>query len=366
MQENNKEMKNDLITYPFKEPPEFGRTLEVAEGVFWLRMPLPMSLNHINLYLIEGQTGWTVIDTGIRGPETKKYWNEIFENCLGNKPIDQILCTHMHPDHTGQAGFLTSYWNAPLLMSHGEYFQTRVMNTMVRDSSRWETSEHFKLAGISPEYMETMARTQSNFAPDKDDLPIPNSFIRLQDGEEISIGNKLWKIVSGTGHSPEHICLVSDELEVLISGDQVLPVITSNVSVSPTEPFGDPLSGWIESHNKFLTQIGDNMLVLPAHNEPFYGLHFRLRELIDHHEERMAIIIENCKNPKKAVDLLPSLFDRKLEGHSMFMATGECIAHLHCLMKRGRITRVRENDYYYYSTVSNNKASDEEKMANLY
>ena len=344
-------MLSHSLTYPFKQPPKFGETLEVASGVHWLRMPLPMSLNHINLYLIEGNSGWTIVDTGIRGPETQKYWKEIFERCLGGKPVDQIICTHMHPDHTGQAGFLTNHWNAPLLMSHGEYYQTRVMNYLVQDTGRWELSEHFKLAGIPTTYMEEMAKTRSNFAPEEDDLPIPNSYVRLQDGEEILIGHNAWKIISGTGHSPEHICLVSDDLKVLISGDQVLPVITSNVSVSPTEPFGDPLSGWINSHNKFLNELRNDLLVLPAHNEPFFGLHARLKGLIEHHEERMSIIISNCKTPKKAVDLLPMLFNRKLEGHSMFMAVGECIAHLHCLMRRGQITRSKIDGLYFYSTV---------------
>ena len=346
-------MTSYSLTYPFQQPPEFGKTLEIASGVHWLRMPLPMSLNHINLYLIEGCAGWTVVDTGIRGPETQKYWEEIFEQCLKNKPVNQVICTHMHPDHTGQAGFLTNYWNAPLLMSHGEYFQTRLMNYLVQDSGRWELSEHFRLAGIPTDYMEEIAKTRSNFAPEEDDVPIPTSYVRLQDGEEIFIGQNAWKVITGTGHSPEHVCLFSDDLKILIAGDQVLPVITSNVSVSPTEPLGDPLTGWIDSHNKFLKKLADDLLVLPAHNQPFFGLHARLKELIQHHEERMSIIVSNCKTPKKAVDLLPMLFNRKLEGHSMFMAVGECIAHLHCLMRRGQIARSETNGLYFYSTVEN-------------
>ncbi len=238
-------------------------------------------------------------------------------------------------------------------MSHGEYFQTRLMNHLVQDSGRWELSEHFRLAGIPTDYMQEMAKTRSNFAPEEDDVPIPTSYVRLQDGEEIFIGQNAWKIITGTGHSPEHVCLFSDDLKILIAGDQVLPVITSNVSVSPTEPLGDPLTGWIDSHNKFLKKLADDLLVLPAHNQPFFGLHARLKELIQHHEERMSIIVSNCKTPKKAVDLLPMLFNRKLEGHSMFMAVGECIAHLHCLMRRGQIARSETNGLYFYSTVEN-------------
>lgn len=338
------------LHYPFPESPTFGTTLEVAPGVHWLRMPLPMSLNHINLYLLQGNTGWTIVDTGIRGEETCNYWHDIFESALGGKPVTQIICTHMHPDHTGQAGFLSDRWHAPLLMSYSEYYQARVMVNMMRDGGNWQMSEYFQRAGISEDFLERMAEMRSDFAPEPEDLPIPSSYIRLSDGEDILIGGNTWKVIVGNGHSPEHVCLYCRDLGVLISGDQILPVITSNVSVTPTEPFGNPMVGWLESHEKFKAALPDDVLVLPAHNEPFYGVKERLNELIDHHEDRMLILEENCIEPQIAVDLLPHLFKRKLEGHSMFMGLGECIAHLHCLMTRGRIERsLRDNRYYYRS-----------------
>jgi glyoxylase-like metal-dependent hydrolase (beta-lactamase superfamily II) len=310
-----------------------------------------MSLNHINLYLLEGNHGWTIIDTGIRGEDTRDHWHTIFENCLGGKPVNQVICTHMHPDHTGQAGFLTDRWHAPLLMSYSEYYQTRVMNNMMRDGGSWQMGEYFERAGVSPDFLEQMAEMRSSFAPQPEDLPLPSSFTRLSDGEHIQIGGNTWDIITGNGHSPEHVCLYSRKLGVLISGDQILPVITSNVSVSPTEPFGNPMVGWLESHEKFKAALPNDVLVLPAHNEPFYGLHERLQELIDHHEDRMLILEENCIEPKIAVDLLPLLFKRKLEGPSMFMGLGECIAHLHCLMTRGRIERTLDDNRYYYRSI---------------
>ena len=342
---------NPDLTYPFPESPEFGSTLAVAPGVYWLRMPLPMSLNHINLYLIEGNEGWTIVDTGIRGPETRDYWLTIFDTALGGKPVNQVLCTHMHPDHTGQAGFLTDHWHAPVMMSHGEYYQTRVMNVMMREGGSWQMSEYFERAGISQEFLQQLADTRSNFKPEPEDLPIPNSYIRLKDGDDLLIGGNNWQVITGSGHSPEHVCLYCEKLKVLISGDQILPVITSNVSVHPTEPFGNPLKDWLESHEKFKALIPDDVLVLPAHNEPFYGVQSRLQELIDHHEDRMLILEENCVEPQIAIDLLPLLFKRKLEGHSMYMGLGECIAHLHCLISRQRIERTLRNDRYYYRSI---------------
>ncbi len=343
--------QNPDLTYPFETSPAYGTTMEVADGVYWLRMPLPMSLNHINLYLIEGNNGWTIVDTGIRGEETRALWHDIFENCLNGKPVTQVLCTHMHPDHTGQAGFLTDRWRAPLLMSHGEYYQTRVMNTMMRDGGNWQMNEYFERAGISQDFLQKLADMRSNFTPEPEDLPIPNAYIRLSDGDEVLIGGHTWQVITGNGHSPEHVCLYCPKLAVIISGDQILPVITSNVSVSPTEPFGNPLVGWLSSHEKFKRAIPDDVLVLPAHNAPFYGVQARLQELIDHHEDRMLILEENCVEPQIAVDLLPLLFKRELEGHSLFMGLGECIAHLHCLMSRKRIERTLKNDRYYYRSI---------------
>ncbi len=344
-------MSGAALTYPYDSVPEYGTTMEVAPGVYWLRMPLPMSLNHINLYLLEDDDGWTIVDTGIRGEETRNLWHDIFETCLKGKPVTKIICTHMHPDHTGQAGFLSERWHAPLYMSYSEYYQARVMGSMMREGGNWQMSEYFQRAGISEDFLERMAEMRSNFTPEPEDLPIPNSYIRLSDRDELQIGHHTWEVITGNGHSPEHVCLYCKSLRLLISGDQILPVITSNVSVMPTEPFGNPMLGWMESHEKFQALIPNDTLVLPAHNEPFYGVQERLQELIDHHEDRMLILEENCVEPQKAIDLLPFLFKRELDGHSMFMGLGECIAHLHCLITRNRIERTLVDGLYYYRSI---------------
>ena len=339
------------LEYPHQQPPPFGTKMELAPGVYWLQMPLPMSLKYINLYLLEDHDGWVVVDTGIRGPETRELWQQIFDNELGGKPVRRVICTHMHPDHTGQAGFVCEYWQAPLLMSFGEYYQARSMNNMMRDGSNWQMSEYFIRAGIEPEFLEEMRSNRGNFTPEPEDRPLPGSFIRLTEGETIDIGRYEWQVITGTGHSPEHVCLYCKELRILVSGDQILPVITSNVSVQPTEPFANPMVGWLASHERFKSLLPNDILVLPAHNLPFYGVQERLQQLIDHHEDRMLILEENCVEPQLAVDLLPHLFARKLEGHSRFMALGECIAHLHCLMTRQRIQRTLEGDVYKYRSV---------------
>jgi glyoxylase-like metal-dependent hydrolase (beta-lactamase superfamily II) len=196
-----------------------------------------------------------------------------------------------------------------------------------------------------------MREARSSFSPEPEDKPLPGSFIRLGDGDSLQIGDNHWQIITGNGHSPEHVCLYCKELRVLISGDQILPVITSNVSVQPTEPFANPMVGWLESHERFKTLLPNDILVLPAHNNPFYGVQERLQQLIDHHEDRMLLIEENCREPQKAIDLLPHLFKRKLEDYSLFMGLGECIAHIHCLMSRNRIERSLEDGVYLYRSI---------------
>lgn len=340
------------LNYPIETPPAYGDIEPVGEGVYWLRMPLPMSLNHINLYLIEDQAGWTIVDTGIRGEETRNLWLDIFDKHLKGKPVTQMICTHMHPDHTGQAGFISDRWHAPLLMSYAEYYQARVMNSMMREGSpNWQSTEYFERAGLSPDFLDKMVEMRSNFTPEPEDLPLPASYVRLRDGDELEIGNSTWQVIVGNGHSPEHVCLFNAEKQLLLSGDQLLPVITSNVSVHPTEPDADPMNDWLSSIDKLLGCLPEDVLVLPAHNEPFYGAHARLAELRDHHEDRMLVLEEACVEPMIAVDMLPLLFNRELEGPSLFMGLGECIAHLHCLMSRDRIERTLKDDRYYYHSI---------------
>jgi len=345
------EVESAILEYPFDSPPPYGTTKEVAPGVFWLQMPLPMSLNHINLYLLADGDGWVIVDTGIRGEETRTYWQQIFDTQLEGKPVKRVICTHLHPDHTGQAGFITEHWQAKLLMSYSEYYQARVLGSMMKESANWHMSEYFQRAGIDSSFLMQMAKSRDSFAPQEDDAPFPSAFVRLCDGDSIMIGDHCWEVITGTGHSPEHVCLFNEKLRLLISGDQVLPVITSNVSVFPTEPDADPMTGWLHSLAKFKDQLPNDLLVLPAHNAPFYGLHERLDELIAHHEDRMLSLEEACVTPHTAMQLLPVLFKRPLEGQSRFMALGECVAHLHCLMNRNRIERRLEDGVYHYLSI---------------
>lgn len=340
-----KYVDNFSLTYPFDDLPPAGTACDVAPGIKWLQMPLPFALDHINLYLIEDGDGWVIVDTGIRGDKTQNFWREIFAGALGGKPVTRVIVTHMHPDHLGQAGWLCRHWNAPLLMSRTEYFYARTFsNENVRELPP-EAIQFYQRGGIPENILtEIASRGWGGFSSNVE--PMPVGYHRLIDDQILTIGGREWRVVTGSGHSPEHVCLYCEEIDVLISGDQVLPRITSNVSVNANEPEEDPLSYWLDSHRKFLS-LPDTALVLPSHNRPFYGLHTRLRYLLEHHEDRMLACEEKCVTPQTAHDLLPVMFSRPLDSFQIMLALGECIAHLHCLMGRGRLERTLDQDGRY-------------------
>ncbi len=324
--------------YPFAEPPAVGATLEVAPGVRWVRMPLPFSLKWINLWLIEDGDGWTVVDTGIPNSVTKAHWRTIFENELQGRPIKRVIVTHMHPDHIGLAGWMTRKWQCELWITRLEYIQCRML---VADTGREAPQagiDFYRAAGWAQEDLDRYVERFGGFG--KAVSQLPDSFRRLSDGQEISIGDRTWRIVTGCGHSPDHACLWQPELNVLISGDQILPRISSNVSVFPTEPEANPLQDWLDSCAKLKSVVPADVLTLPSHNEPFRGAHKRLDALIEGHETGMKRVLQRLEEPKRALELFPALFARPIDKDSLGMATGETIAHLNCLKGRGLVTSV--------------------------
>lgn len=325
--------------YPFGEAvPEVGETMEVAPGIHWVRMPLPFSLKWINLWLIEDETGWTVVDTGMPLDETKAAWRKIFAEKLGDKPVHRIIVTHMHPDHIGNAGWMRRKTQASFWISRLEYLMCRVL---VADTGR-EAPEaglrFYREAGWSEDDIENYKSRFGGFGRGVSRLP--DSYYRLEDGFEFEMARQTWRVIMGNGHSPEHACLYCPALNVLISGDQLLPRISSNVSVFPTEPDGNPLDDWIKSCEKLKANVPSDVLVLPAHNEPFTGAHQRLDALIRGHEVALKRLKQRLsQEPRRVVDVFPAIFGRKIGQDVLSMATGEALAHLNYLIHSGEAVR---------------------------
>lgn len=323
------------LDYPLPGKPRDGELMEVAPGVFWLRMPLPFVLNHINLWLLQDEAGWVIVDTGIAADETRAIWTRLLDDELSRTPVARVLVTHLHPDHVGLAGWLCERCDCPLWMSREEYLSARMLAGDQPPPPPVAT-EFYRAAGLSAAQLEHYAARFGRYGNMLSTLP--ESYRRLRDGEHLTIGGRGWEVVVGRGHSPEHVCLYCAELGLVIAGDQALPTISPNVSVWPTEPAADPLADWLDSCRGLTDRVPAEVLVLPAHGRPYVGLRERLDALIAEHEEGLAKIRDRCRSPQRAVDLFDALFRGAIGDGNRIMAVGEAIAHLNYLQARGELT----------------------------
>ena len=328
-----------VIEYPLADIPEPGVALEIVPGVKWVRMPMNMALDHINLYLLRDYDGWVIVDTGLRSRVTQAHWETIFANELEGLPVKAVLVTHLHPDHVGQAGWICERWNVPLMMTRSEYLMSRLLMSEAGGDHSEDYVRFYQRAGLEGDALDGLINGTRGIARLIGDLP--HSYQRLQDNQELNLDGHSWRVIIGRGHSMEHACLYCMELGILIAGDQVLPRITPNVSVHSNEPEANPVEEWLDSQKKLL-ELPADVLTLPAHNEPFLGLRERLQFIIEHHEEQLTLLQELCRTPKRVVELLPAMFGRELYAANLMFGTGECVAHLNCLRKRGLLKR-REN-----------------------
>ena len=326
------------LTYPLgRTGPEPGTLIQLAEGIGWTRSPVPGSLRHINLWVLDDGDGVALVDAGLDIAAAREAWEALFAGPLSGRKVTRLIATHFHPDHLGLVGWLAGRFDVRLWMTRGEWLFARMLTADVRDAPPPEALAYWRAAGWSEEQITAEAeKGWGRFASVVS--PVPVSHVRIRDGDTLRIGARDWRIVVGSGHSPEHACLVDFEGNVMIAGDQVLPRITSNVSLSLSEPEGDPLGEWLDSIAR-LKQLPDDLLVLPSHGEPFTGLHARLDALAEGHRGRLDALHAHLAEPRRAVDCFSILFGRKIGDSSMGLATGEALAHLRRLEVEGRAAR---------------------------
>jgi glyoxylase-like metal-dependent hydrolase (beta-lactamase superfamily II) len=336
------------LDYPYGDAaPAAGAALELAPGVLWLRMALPFALNHINLWLLrdsaEGREGWTVVDCGIADDATRASWETVFASVLDGLPILRVIATHCHPDHIGLADWLCRRWQARLWMTAGEYSFARMMSAALPGADGTAMLPHFQRHGLTDPALTERLQERKSYYPTL--VPeVPQSYRRLQDGQVFAIGEHGWRVITGYGHAPEHAALYCEPLKLLISGDMVLPRISTNVSVFSIEPEANPVQQYLDSLNKF-SDLPGGTLVLPSHGKPFTGLHARIQQLHDHHAARLAEVALACASgPQSAANIVPIMFPRKLDTHQLTFALGESLAHLNKLWLDGVLARIEGSD----------------------
>ncbi len=330
-------MSAHALSYPFAEAPAGIARIEVVPGVSWLRFALPWSLNHINLWLLEDGEAYTVVDTGLGDPASRGTWTVLIEAL--DRPIRRIIVTHYHPDHIGNAEWLAGASHAPVWLAMGEYLLAHALHAQTSGFESSAMLAHFRRHGLDEERLAKMAARGNVYARGVPTLPV--HYQRLLDGDVLAIGGRNWQAIAGQGHSPEHISLYCAQAGVLISGDMLLPRITTNIAVPATMPDEDSVGRFLASLRRFEPLPADT-LVLPAHGLPFRGLHPRIGQLFAHHAERDATILEALRNPQSAADLLQPLFQRALDAHQLMFAMSETIAHLNHLWHRGLLRRIEE------------------------
>lgn len=326
--------------YPF-EVIDDGGVKKVAEGIYWVRMPLPFPPTHINLWLLEDGDGWTVVDTGLALPEVQDYWRQVLDQLTGGRPIKRAIVTHFHPDHMGNAGWFGEHYGAELWVTQDEWLMGRLLAMDTSEETIDNTGDFLYKADIDQANIQEVKNRGAQY--NNMVTLIPRRFHRMYDGDIVDINGVDWQVIVGLGHSPEHGCLYSEALKVIISGDQILPRITPIVGVHPMEPDGNPLADFLTSLKKFWV-LHPETLGLPAHGLPFTGVLERLRFVDEHHRENLAILLDSCKKPITAREGVKFLFHRELNAQTLRMATTETLSHFNMLINQGLVARSERDD----------------------
>jgi glyoxylase-like metal-dependent hydrolase (beta-lactamase superfamily II) len=331
------------IRYPWAEPPAYGEAVEVAANILWMRLPLPMKLDHVNVYALLDGDGWTIVDTGFATAKTRAIWATLLAGPLSGYPVRRVLATHHHPDHIGLAGWFQREHGVELLTSRTAWLFARMLQLDVHETVVPENLAYWRAAGM-PERMIEQRRNERpfNFADVVD--PLPLGFTRLVEGQELELGGYTWTVRFGQGHAPDHVTLWSQEEDVVIGGDQLLPGISANLGVYATEPEANPVWEWMQSARALMPFARADQLVLPGHKLPFTGLPLRLRQMVENHEGALDRLLAHIAVARRATECFAPLFRREVGEAEYGLALVETVAHLNHLHQTGRARRWKEHD----------------------
>lgn len=328
---------------PFPDPPAPGEAVEVAPGILWFRLPLPMALDHVNVYALSDPDGWTIVDTGINTRACRALWEGLMAGPLGGRPLARVLLTHHHPDHVGLAGWLKAEHGAEVLATRTAWLFARMLTLDVQPAPAPETLAFWRGAGM-PEAMLARRATERPFNFADMVAPMPLGFRRLDAGTRLTLGGRGWQVALGQGHAPDHAVLFSDEGDLVLAGDHYLPSISPNLGTYATEPDANPVADWLASHRALRPRLTDTQLALPGHGLPFTGLPFRAGQLIDNHTSALDRLAAFLATPRTAAECFFTLFRREIGPGEYTLALVEAMAHCLCLWHAGRVRRTLGDD----------------------
>ena len=330
------------IWHPIEAAPASGEAVEVAPGILWMRLPLPMALDHVNVYALEDEGGWTLVDTGMFSAKTVAIWEALLDGPLRGRPVRRVLLTHHHPDHVGMVGWFQNR-GAELITTRTAWLYARMLVLDVQTHPTPEALAFYARAGVSAAALaRRAARRPFNFADVV--APMPLGFTGVAEGDVLTLGQRRWHVRLGQGHAPDHITLWSETDGLVMGGDQFLPGISANIGVYPSEPDADPLADWLNSCERFQTLARDDQLVLPGHKLPFTGLPFRLKQMVENHHSALDRLHLHLAQPRRAAECFAPLFKREIDEASFDLALVEAVAHLNWLLRRGKIHRSLSGD----------------------
>ncbi|MEM7268132.1 MAG: MBL fold metallo-hydrolase [Pseudomonadota bacterium] len=331
------------IAYPHGDAiPGPGEAIEVAPRILWLRLPLPLKLDHVNIYALDEGDSWTIVDTGFQSEATSEHWAQLLDGPLRGKPIKRIVVTHHHPDHIGNAGWFQTEHDAELITTRTAWLMARAVMGEDPDVAFAAQIKHMTRAGAPKEMLELAEKRRGFFSGFVH--PLPPGFTRIKEGDRIEMAGRWWRVFIGNGHAPEHATFWSADGELVIGGDQILPKISPNLGVYSTEPGADPVSEWIEACEKFTKYAKAGHLVLPGHNRPFTGLPKRLDQLIDNHHGALKRLAGYLSDWRSAVDCFDTMYKRSIHPNEFGLAMGESIAHLNHLHASGAAEKRLDDD----------------------
>ncbi len=329
--------RNGAVEYPFPDPPGPGEAVEIAEGLLWVRLPMPFRPDHLNAYALDGGDGWTLVDTGLDTPAVRAAWAALLAGPLAARPVRRVIVTHHHPDHVGLAGWFQAA-GAELWTTRTAWLMARMLTLDVRPRPNAETLAFWRGAGMDASLLAERAETRPfNFADVV--APLPLGFRRIVQGEEITAGGRRWRVEIGHGHAPEQATLWGVGHDLVLAGDQILPGITPNLGVYATEPDADPVGDWLASCTRLAGLAHERHLALPGHRLPFHGLPARLAEFVADGEAALARLRAHLAEPRRASDCFETLYGRRIGAGEYGLALAEAVGHLNRLTLAGEATR---------------------------